>query len=203
MFILLDTSRLSAGRVGDTPRLDASIEAVLLLSALASRAGDRVQVSAFDRSEQARAAATTGAGLMTRLATALAPVEPRLVEPDWPAVARLVRERLSQRSLVVLLTTVEVSAIDSGLLEATAALAHRHQVVVASVSDPEVGQLLAERGSVDAIYGAAAAARTGIEVDAVGTRLRSLGADVITALPDDLAPVVADRYLALKAAGKL
>lgn len=203
VFIVLDTSRLSAGRVGDTPRLDASIEAVLLLSALASRAGDRVQVTAFDREEQARAAATTGAGLMTRLATALAPVESRLVEPDWPAVARLVRERLSQRALVVLLTTVEVSAIDSGLLEATAALAHRHQVVIASVADPEVEQLLAERGSVDAIYGAAAAARSGIEVDAVSARLRSLGADVLTALPDDLAPVLADRYLALKAAGKL
>jgi len=203
VFIVLDTSRLSAGRVGDTPRLDASIEATLLLSALASRAGDRVQVTAFDRDEQARAAATTGAGLMTRLATALAPVESRLVEPDWPAVARLTRERLSQRALVVLLTTVEVSAIDSGLLEATAALAHRHQVVVASVSDPEVGDLLKARGSADALYGAAAAARTGIEVDAVGSRLRSLGADVLTALPDDLAPVLADRYLALKAAGKL
>jgi uncharacterized protein (DUF58 family) len=203
VFIVLDTSRLSAGRVGGTPRLDASIEAVLLLSALASRAGDRVQVTAFDREEQARAAATTGAGLMTRLATALAPVEPRLVEPDWPAVARLTRERLSQRSLIVLLTTVEVSAIDSGLLEATAALAHRHQVVVASVADPEVEDLLRDRGSVDALYGAAAAARTGIEVDAVASRLRSLGADVISALPDDLAPVLADRYLALKAAGKL
>jgi len=203
VFIVLDTSRLSAGRVGDTPRLDASIEATLLLAALASRAGDRVQVTAFDREEQARAAATTGAALMTRLATALAPVESRLVEPDWPAVARLTRERLSQRSLIVLLTTVEVSAIDSGLLEATAALAHRHQVVVASVADPEVEELLLTRGSVEALYGAAAAARAGIEVDAVGSRLRSLGADVLTALPDDLAPVLADRYLALKAAGKL
>lgn len=203
VFIVLDTSRLSAGRVADTPRLDASIEATLLLAALASRAGDRVQVTAFDRDEQARAAATTGSGLMTRLATALAPVESRLVEPDWPAVARLARERLSQRALVVLLTTVEVSAIDSGLLEATAALASRHQVVVASVADPEVEDLLLARGSVDALYGAAAAARTGIEVDAVGSRLRSLGAEVISALPDDLAPHLADRYLALKAAGKL
>ena len=59
---------------------------------------------------------------MTRLVTALAPVESRLVEPDWAAIARLARERLSQRALVVLLTQVEVSAIDSGLLEAVAAL---------------------------------------------------------------------------------
>jgi len=160
-------------------------------------------VTAFDRSEQARAAATTGAGLMTRLAVALAPVESRLMEPDWAAIARLARERLSQRALVVLLTQVEVSAIDSGLLEAVAALSHRHQVVVASVADPDLDDMLQERGSVDALYGAAAAARTGLENDAVGSRVRSLGADVITALPDDLAPVLADRYLALKAAGKL
>ena len=140
---------------------------------------------------------------MTRLATALALVEPELVEPDWPAIARLARERLSQRALVVLLTTVDVSAIDSGLLEAVAALSHRHQVVVASVADPEVVDMLAERGSIDALYGAAAAARSGLEIDAVGSRLRSLGADVLSALPDDLAPVLADRYLALKAAGKL
>ena len=73
----------------------------------------------------------------------------------------------------------------------------------ATVADPEVEELLLTRGSVEALYGAAAAARAGIEVDAVGSRLRSLGADVLTALPDDLAPVLADRYLALKAAGKL
>ena len=201
VFIVLDTSRLSAGRVGDTPRLDASIEAVLLLSALASRAGDRVQVTAFDREEQARAAATTGAGLMTRLASALAPVESRLVEPDWPAVTRLTRERLSQRALVVLLTTVEVSA-DSGLLEATAALAHRHQVVVGvGCARGGAAARRARLGGRD--LRREAAARSGIEVDAVGARLRSLGADVLTALPDNLAPVLADRYLALKAAGKL
>lgn len=203
VFIVLDTSRLSAARVGDAPRLDASIEATLLLSALASRAGDRVQVSAFDRTEHARAAATTGAGLMTRLATALATVDSELVEPDWPAITRLTRERLSQRALVVLLTTVDVSAIDSGLLEAVAALSRRHQVVVASVADPEVGDLLRARGDLPSLYGAAAAARSGIEADAVASRLRTFNAEVLTALPDDLAPALADRYLALKASGKL
>jgi len=203
VFIVLDTSRLSAARVGNAPRLDASIEATLLLAALASRAGDRVQVTAFDRTERARAAATTGAGLMTHLASALAPVTSELAEPDWPAIARLAQDRLSQRALVVLLTTVDVSSIDSGLIEAVAALAHRHQVVVASVADPEVQELLDARGDVPSAYGAAAAARAGIEAEAVAGRLRSLNAEVLTALPDDLAPALADRYLALKAAGKL
>jgi len=203
VFIVLDTSRLSAGRVGGAPRLDASLEALLLLSALATRAGDRVQASAFDRTEQARVGATSGASLMSRLASTLAPVESRLIEADWPAIVRLAQSRLSQRALVVLLTTADASSVDNGMLEAVGALSRRHQVLIASVADPEVGEMLSGRGSTDALFGAAAAARAGLENDGIGARLRGFGAEVLEALPDDLAPAVADRYLALKAAGRL
>ena len=47
--IVLDTSRTSAARIGDEPRLDTGIEASLLLSVLAERGGDRVDFLAFDR----------------------------------------------------------------------------------------------------------------------------------------------------------
>lgn len=200
--IALDTARLSAARVGDAPRLDASIEATLLLGALASHAGDRVQATAFDRVERARAA-SSGPQLMAELADALATVEPSLLEPDWPALVRLVQSRVSQRSLVVLLTTVDTSAMDSGLIEAVAALQRRHQVLVGSVEDPELGAMLADRSDAEAVYGAGAAARAMLEREAAATRLRQLGAEVVLSLPDDLAPAVCDRYLALKAAGRL
>lgn len=203
LMVVLDTSRLSAARVGDAPRLDASIEATLLLSALAAKAGDRVQVTAFDRVERARAVGVTGPAMMPVLADALAPLEPALVEPDWPAVARLVQSRLSQRALVVLLTTLDASAVDGGLLDTVAAIAKTHAVVVASVDDPEVKALQAGRADVHGLYAAGAAARGALEQDAITTRVRELGGDVVTALPDDLAPAVTDRYLDLKASGKL
>ena len=203
LMVVLDTSRLSAARVGDAPRLDASIEATLLLSALAAKAGDRVQVTAFDRVERARAMGLTGSTMMPVLADALAPLEPALVEPDWPAVARLVQSRLSQRALVVLLTTLDATAVDGGLLDTVAAIARSHAVVVASVDDPEVKQLQAGRDDVHALYAAGAAARGALEQDMITSRVRELGGDVLTALPDDLAPAVADRYLDLKASGRL
>ncbi len=49
ILLALDTGRTSAGRVGDAPRLDSSMDAALLLAALASRAGDRVDLLAYDR----------------------------------------------------------------------------------------------------------------------------------------------------------
>lgn len=203
VFVVVDTARLSAARVGNAPRLEASIEAALLLSALASRAGDRIQVTAFDRVERARAQGASGAGLMPVLASALATVEPHLIETDWPALVRLIGERLSQRALVVLLTTVDIALVDSGALQAIAALERDHHVVIASVDDPDEGTMLSERGDVESVYTAAAAARGRIEQDMVVARLRKSGSDVITALPDDLAPRLADTYLALKASGRL
>lgn len=202
VLIAIDCARLSAARVGDAPRLDASIEAALLLAALASRAGDRVQATAFDRGERARAAAS-GEHIMPLLAEALATVEPSLLEPDWAAFLRLAQSRVSQRALVVLLTTVDTSAIDSGLLETVGALQRHHQVLVASVEDPEVTAMLAARDDAAAAYGAGAAARSLLEREAVAASLRRLGAEVVLAAPDRLAPEVTDRYLALKAAGRL
>jgi len=203
VFILIDSSRLSAARVGQAPRLEASIEAALLLATLASRAGDRVQVVAFDRTERARAMGSTTATLMPELANALAAVEPNLVEPDWPGVVRLVDDRLSQRAMVLLLTTIDASSIDSGLLEAVGPISRQHQVVVASVDDPEVAELAAGREDASAVFGAAAAERSRLEASAVSTRLRQLGAEVVRSVPDALAPDVSDKYLDLKAAGRL
>ena len=59
------------------------------------------------------------------------------------------------------------------------------------------------REDTDDLYGAGAASRAMLEREAVATRLRQFQAEVVTAVPDDLAPAVADRYLALKASGRL
>jgi uncharacterized protein (DUF58 family) len=203
VLLVLDTSRTSAARADDAPRLDASIEAALLLATLASRAGDRVELLAYDRRVRARVAGLSGPRLMPGIADALATVEPSLVEADWPGVVAQVQERLSQRALVVLLSALEPAAVEQGLLGVADQLASRHQVVLASVRDPEVERLRTGRGGAAALYDAAAAERTELERAAVAQRLRGRGIEVVDALPDDLAPRLADTYLALKAAGRL
>lgn len=203
VMILLDTSRTSAARIGDLPRIDASMEAALLLSALAARAGDRVDLLAYDRRVRAQVAGTGGPRLLPALADALAPVDPALVEADWPSAVAAVQQRLSQRALVVLLTSLEPAAVETGLLPAIAPLAKDHTVVVASVADPEVAELRAARSTTAEVFDAAAAERTELERAAVTLRLRQRGVEVVDALPDDLAPRLADTYLALKSAGRL
>ncbi|WP_275005361.1 DUF58 domain-containing protein [Promicromonospora iranensis] len=208
VLIVLDTGRTSAARVGaadstGAPRLDTSIEAALLLAALAGHAGDRVELVAFDRTVRSRVVGAAGPRLMPAMAESLATVEPVLLETDWPGVVAQVRTRMTQRALVVLLTTLDPAAVENGLLPVVDQLARDHTVVVASVADEEVAGLRSGRDSVAEVYDAAAAARGDLERTAVTTMLRRYGADVVEALPDDLAPRLADEYLALKAAGRL
>lgn len=203
VMIVLDTARTSAARIGDEPRLDAGIEAALLLGALASRAGDRVEVLAFDRKERARVAGASGPRLLPAMANALAPLEPVLLETDWPALVSAIHTRLSQRALVVLLSTSDPSAVESGLLPVVGQLTKNHQVVLASVSDPELEHLRTARTDSGELFDAAAAERAELERIAVTTVLRRYGVEVVNALPEQLAPKLADTYLALKAAGRL
>ncbi|HET7414301.1 MAG TPA: DUF58 domain-containing protein, partial [Arthrobacter sp.] len=81
--IVLDTSRSSAARVDDEPRLDTGIEAALLLAVLAERGGDRVDFLAYDRRPRARVESASKGVLLQQLVNAMAPLEAELIEADW------------------------------------------------------------------------------------------------------------------------
>ncbi|PJJ61692.1 DUF58 domain-containing protein [Compostimonas suwonensis] len=201
--IVVDSGRTSAARIADEPRIDTAFEASLLLAALASRAGDRVDWLAYDRRTRGRVQGATGAELLSRMVDVMAPIEPELIETDWTRVPGEVRAITSQRALVVVLTSIDSTGAARGLLSVLPQLTGRHRVVVASVSDPEVVRAASDRGDRESLYRAASAERSLLDVSRITAAVRQLGADVVTATPQELPPALADRYLALKAAGLL
>ena len=201
--IVLDTGRTSAARVNNEPRLDTAFEAALLLAALTSVAGDRVDFLAFDRRVRGRVQGASGAALLAQLVDSMAMIDPELIEMDWAAVPGQVRSVTSQHALIVLLTSIDAAGASTGLLSVLPQLTKRHTVVVASVLDPATVEAAATRGGRDEIYRAAAAERALLDVARVSAAIRQLGADVVTASPSQLPPGLADRYIALKAAGRL
>jgi uncharacterized protein (DUF58 family) len=201
--IVLDTGRTSAARVADEPRIDTAFEASLLLSALATRAGDRVDFVAYDRRVRGRVQGATGADLLAKLVDSMAGIDPELIEMDWAAVPGQVRNITTQHSLVVLLTSIDAPGASTGLLSVLPQLTSRHTVVVASVTDPFALEASRTRGNRDEIYRAAAAERALLDQARVSAAVRQLGAEVVTGSPEDLPPALADTYIALKAAGRL
>src|SRR5947207_2574859 len=84
ILIVLDTGRTSAGRVAGTPRLDTSMDAALLLTALASRAGDPIDFLAFDRRVRARVVGAPRSAVLSSVPDAMAAIEPELGGADAP-----------------------------------------------------------------------------------------------------------------------
>jgi len=201
--IVVDSGRTSAARIDNEPRIDTAFESALLLAALASRAGDRVDLVVFDRRVRGRVQGATGAELLNRMVGAMAPIDPELIEMDWSAVPGLVRSVTSQRALVVLATSIDAPGASRGLLAVLPQLTRRHTVLVSSVVDPTVTALTQQRGDRTEVYRAAAGERALLDLARVSAAIRQLGGDVVTGSPADLPPALADRYIALKAAGQL
>lgn len=203
ILVVLDTGRTSAGRVGDVPRLDAAMDAALLLTALASRAGDRVDLLAYDRRLRAQVQGRSAGDVLPAVVNALAPLEPELVETDARGLAATALSRAPRRSLIVLLTALDAAPIEEGLLPVLPQLTQRHTVLLASVADPHTAAMAATRGTIEGVYEAAAATQAQAQRARTADQLRRHGVTVVDASPDTLAPALADAYLALKAAGRL
>ncbi|MDQ1649323.1 MAG: hypothetical protein QOG60_1380 [Frankiaceae bacterium] len=197
--LVLDTGRTSAGRVGDEPRLDHALDAALLLSALAFRAGDRVDLIAHDAVPRA----VVERASLASLSDAMALLEPALLESNHQATLGQTLRIARRRSLVMLFTDLVPAVVEESLLPSLAPLLRRHTVVIAALADPRVAELVSARGNVSDVYGAAAAERAQAERRRLAGLLRRRGVEVVDAPPSHFASAVADAYLALKAAGRL
>ncbi|MEV7599350.1 DUF58 domain-containing protein [Kitasatospora sp. NPDC089797] len=203
ILVVLDTGRTSAGRVGDAPRLDAALDAALLLTALATRAGDRVDLLAHDARKRASVIGSPPSEILPAFTNAMALLEPALHETDMRSLVSTALKTAPHRSLIVLLTGLDAATVEDGLHPVLPLLTKRHEVVLASVADPHLDVLAAGRGTVEAVYGAAAAEQTRADRRHTADRLTRHGVTVLDAPPARIAPALADAYLALKAAGRL
>ncbi|MEX8033406.1 DUF58 domain-containing protein [Microbacterium sp. 20-116] len=199
--VVIDTGRTAAARVGDGVRLDAAMEAALLLSVLATRAGDHVHLLMFDRLPRARVTRVDGTSLLPALVDAMAPVDPQLIDTDWDAAFAHVRGFAVRPALVVLLTAADDPEAARAFLASLPAVASRSRLLVATATDGP-GDIPVHRDASD-VYAAAAVERARHDAERVAAAIVRAGGDAVSASADDLPPLVADRYLALKAAGRL
>ncbi len=217
---VLDTGRTAAGRVAagqvaagqvaeghvaaepvpGYPRLDAFMDAVQLLTALASQAGDRIDLIATDSAIRGRVLAPPRTTALAVVTDALASLQASLTETDWRLAVAAVLTLARLRCLVVLLTDLNFSV---DLLPALRALTARHELLVGAVADPRLEELAAGRGDAASVYAAAAAAGAIGQRSSVSAQLVRLGATVVDAPPGRLPAALADAYLTLKARGRL
>jgi uncharacterized protein (DUF58 family) len=201
---LLDCGRVMAGRVADVPRIEHAMDAVMMLTAVASRLGDRLGLVAFDREVRAEVAPDNSHRQLSRVTGAMYDLQPGLVESDYRSAFAHTLARFRRRALFVVLTELSESALAETLLPALPIVVRSHLVVIAAVQDPDVARWSrATAEDEHDVYRSVAALRALEERRRITARLRSLGATVVDAVPGRLAPELADVYLRVKAVGRL
>ena len=218
VIILLDTGRTMAGRVAlssrgigerpgvdeSIPRLDHAMDAVMMMTAVATRLGDRTGLVCFDERVRAVVPPAAGRHQLTTVTEAMYRLQPELAESDYRGAFVETLGRFRRRALLVVLTELAEQAVAETLLPALPLVLRTHLVVVAAVRDPEV-----EHWARAVPTEAATAYRKAAAVRALDRRhhtvgqLRGLGAVVIDAVPGQLAPQLADAYLKVKSTGRL
>lgn len=204
VLVLLDNGRTMAGRVAEVPRVEHAMDAILCLTTVATRLGDRCGLVVFDRDVRAVVPARSNRDQVGRVAEAMYDLEPALVEADYGRAFTHALTRSRRRALIVLLTDLVEQAAEEWLLPAMPLIARRHVVIVAAVRDPDVLTWSSEPplDRPDAYRAAAAVASLGERTRTIA-RLQALGATVVDSAPGRLAPRLADAYLDLKATGRL
>jgi uncharacterized protein (DUF58 family) len=198
---LLDCGRLMAspltpreGRPALT-RLDAAVDVVAAMAAVANEIGDRIGVVAFDHTVRRQLVPRRdGANAVLK---AVFDLEPSINDSDYELAFRTVAH--AKRAFVLILTDLLEEAAARPLIGAMPVLAHHHAVVVASVTDPSVASALTLPEDNEA-----GVLRQVVAVDVIEARervaatLSGLGARVVEAAPEKLAAVCVDAYLAAK-----
>jgi uncharacterized protein (DUF58 family) len=204
VLLLLDNGRVMAGRVADVPRVEHAMDAVMMLTAVTTRLGDRCGLIAFDREVRSVVAPSHARAQLGRVTEAMYELEPQLVESDYAGAFVEARARFRRRALLVVFTELAEQAVADTLLPALPLIVRDHVVVLASVQDPAIVALARSTPDDPAgAYAKAAAIASLEERRRLTARLRGMGVTIVDAPPGRLAPDLADAYLRVKATGRL
>jgi uncharacterized protein (DUF58 family) len=204
VFLLIDAGRSMTQLSGRYPRFEYALSAGLLLADVAISAGDRVGALVFDDALRALVPAQRGVTALHAIRTALMPVQPTLVEPDYSSAFRVLAQRQRKRALIVLITDVIDARTARGLLAHLARGTSRHLVMVVALrNEPLLHAAMSNGTRASELYAGAAAEELIAERLAALQRMRDAGVVVLDVAPDAMAAAMVNQYLEIKSRGAL
>jgi len=199
VMIVLDAGRLLTAETEGRARLESAIDAVLHLAHSAVGHDDNVGLLVFADEVLHYAPPTRGRRALRSVLDALAGVEGRLVESNYPAAFAYLAERNRKRALTVLFTDVIDRTASDAVLSQAGSLRPRHLPLAVVLRDPALERLGSARpATLDEAYQRAAAEELLQAREEALADLRSHGVLVVDVLPDGAARAVVQQYERLK-----
>ncbi len=202
--LALDCGRTMSARCGELTRLDAAVDAAVVVARAALDMDDRVGLLLFSDRVHVWLPPRKGRRQFTAVLQALRSAEAGLTWVDWREAARTLLAQLSRRSLLCLFTDLPEPAQAEALARSVRTLAARHLPLVATTEDPRL--LAVRRGvpeDVDTVYRRVVAGEVAEERAVLRRGLERAGARVLATPPGELTAGSVNEYVRIKRAGAL
>lgn len=200
--LLADCGRRMGARDDALSHFDHVLDALLLFTYIGLRQGDAVGLMTLGGVDRYLAPHKSRA-TVNRILHTVYDLQPTLTVSDFESAATTLVRRLRRRALVVIFTNLR-DEDDASLIAAVRLLAPHHLVLVASLREralDEAQQLPAQDVHAAGLRAAAVEYRRLRET--TFARLRQAGVLCLDAVPQELAVATVNRYLAIKAEGRL
>ncbi|HLG06088.1 MAG TPA: DUF58 domain-containing protein [Gemmatimonadales bacterium] len=199
VMIAIDAGRMLTAEIEGRARLEAAIDAALELAHSAAGHDDNVGLLVFADEVLSYVPPGRGRRVLRQILDALAGIEGRLVEPDYPAAFAYLAAHNRKRALTVLFTDLIDRTASEAFLWHAGSLRPRHVPLAVTLRDPGLERLAATRPETgDQAFERAAAEELLMARAAALAELRSRGVLVLDVLPEGAARAVVERYEKLK-----
>ncbi|HYP19307.1 MAG TPA: DUF58 domain-containing protein [Chloroflexia bacterium] len=204
VIVMLDAGRLMTAPLGSLSKLDYAINTTLLLAYVAIVRGDRVGLLTFADTVTGYWEPDKGRRQFLTLLEALYKVQAQQVEPDYMRASAFLSTRRSKRSLIVLFTDILDAQQAGSMVRGFGRLAPRHLPLAVTMSDTEV-LAMSRRipGDTQQMYEKVLAQNLLDDRATALEALQRLGALTLDVPADKLTISVVNKYLELKARGRL
>jgi uncharacterized protein (DUF58 family) len=196
----IDVGRGMRGESGGLTSVDHALAAALLTADVALRGGDRAGLLTFDDRPRSFLRPTGGRSGGRKLTRAVYALDAGFAATDYRAAMVFLKTQVKARSLLILFTSLLDPRGAEDLAAAVKSLLPRHLPLCVLMRDVDVERLALERPLDEGdVLVRAAAAESIAWRDGIVRSLRSAGALVLDARPEEVTPLLVKRYLEVKA----
>lgn len=204
LLILIDAGRMMVSDLEGLSRFDHALNAALSLALAGLTRNDQVAVGVFADRPILYLPPRRGKIHMNRLIEAVFDLKPKMVEPDYVGILSYFAGVQKGRSLMVVLTDLTDPTGSQTLLAGLASLSPRHLPFCVTLKDRQVDRVAAsDAHDIESIYRRAVATDLIAQRELALSVLTRRGCLVLDCPPQELSESLVDRYLDIKARGRL
>lgn len=200
----LDCGRLMTSEEKGKSSIDLAVEALLLLSHVASSMGDRIRIITFSDRITGDFSPPRHGNVMKRIISFITPVQPEFVESNYGLVFSHLRHSLAKRSLVIFVTDliddINYDMFRKNLMQ----LGRRNAILFLLLRDRLLQEESEREGETTGeVYAIAAARAMMTHRSRAVEKLRQSGINVLDVLPREVSARLVDKYLEMKAGNRI